>query len=510
MAGREMTGRQLALLAMALVFVVSLPAALLPITTGVSFRQAQTAMLTANYADSGFHLSGLYSDVCGPGKPTLVYELPILNFLAGLGYRATGANVLFGKLFAMLFGVAAAGLLALLAHRHLPPRVAKASVLFYAATPIVAVMTGAYQPDALGMAFMAGALLALSHWRETGRTALFSLFAVLVCLAACMKFTFIVPFIPLLLAMLFGRSARRVGAREVCIAVVLAIVPFLAWVKLRSAYASYASVEGDKLMAQFLIGDLKRFLLPGTYAVIIKGALLAVLGLGGWFLGAAGLPRKVGPSMLLALGIPIFYVIVPTVAYQEYYLLAAAPAFALLMADGWMRLASAGRALRSVAWGLVGLFVAGSAFCLVRYLLPEEPSDRAAMSLVTHSKLGDLVVFCHTADGEGVMAGDWPVTAVLARRRGWVLNRKGDEKTFDAISQKVDEYAAQGARWLSVAEYSTADTPWARILRPGRKIVRRSPVTRQLMARYRVVDEGDQFVLMSLEPGTDAGVGRGQ
>lgn len=510
MAEQDLTARKLAVLAVVLALLVSLPAALLPITTGVSFRQAQTAMLTVNYADSGFHLRGLYSDVCGPGKPTLVYELPVLNFLAGLGYKATGANALFGKLFALLFGLASAGLFALLAHRHLPPRIARSSVLFFAGIPIVGILFGAYQPDSIGLAFMAGALLALSHWREAGRIPQFCLFAVLVCLAACIKFTFIVPFAPLLIAMLFGRAGRRVGAREIGVAVVLAIVPFLAWMKIRSGYASEASLEGSKLMAQFFIGDLKRFLAPGTYVLIVKGAALATLGLGGWLLAAAGLTRKMGPAFLLALGIPLFYVIVPTVAYQEYYLLAVAPALALLMARGWSRLADVGGVARMASMALVGLFVLGSALCLVRYLLPETAADAAANSILAHSKPGDLVVFTRTDAGKGVLAGDWPLTAVLSHRRGWVLNRMDDEKTMETLGPRIDSCAAQGARWLSVAEYSAADTPWARILRPGRKMARRSPITRQLMERYPVVEQGDQFVLMSLAPKSGDGAGKGQ
>jgi hypothetical protein len=419
-------------------------------------RQCLGAMLTKNFADKNFALSGMTLNIYGDGNPVMLQEFPFYYFLTGILYKSTGILVFWGKLLSLLASIGTLILLYRLFQKHYDSTVAFWGGLFFVICPIGLLMRTSYQPDSLGMLFVLVSLWLLDRWRESRRKSALIWFSLSLLIAGLLKFPLLIPFVPVIAVGFFFQSGRYRGPRlyEVIIPVLLFALPLVGWYGFALHYSSlYGIIEADKATSMFLIGDLGRFLSLSYYVrpiAFITVYTLAVAGLG---FVACGLFRARAREWLLLLGIPFYFVMIPTSAKQHYYLYAVLPAFALVFGLGadylWHR-------IRWVAGFLLILMLPVSLMASA-YLLRQDKVMMAAAAAVSDcSDKDQKVVAILTHDR--IYRSYTNVTELhfLAGRKGWVLPYAADDK----IAESLADYRNKGAEILVLTWYTPELEPW--------------------------------------------------
>src|SRR3954469_24390953 len=151
---------------MSVLVVLSLPDLVSPPISPTIFRQTQTYSQTVNFVAGGFSFDALTLDIDGPRPFHVAYEFPLYQALTGALFVLLGPGVFWGKLVSLV--AASFGLLLFLrlARDHFGERVAARAGIFLAISPITLLVSAAFQPDALALMLVGGAVFTLVRWRR--------------------------------------------------------------------------------------------------------------------------------------------------------------------------------------------------------------------------------------------------------------------------------------------------------------------------------------------------------
>jgi hypothetical protein len=483
--------------------LLSLPDLLSPPISPTISRQTQTYAQTAHFAESGFSFRGLATDIDGPRRYPVAYEFPLYQAGVGALFVAFGPRFLWGKAVSLV--AATVGLwLALQLFRELwDERIARRAGFFLATCPLTLALSTAFQPDALALAFEAGAMLALLRWSRESSTTKWLVFLMLFTSAALAKFTVLVPLVPVIGAVVLRRDGRwrKPMPAEIVCGLVMFVVPFLAWNLYRPSLMYPNSQAG--LTGMFFIGDLTRFLRPSFY---VKPAfILGAMGMcGAGVLWAAwGLQGLDPVGQALLVGALFYYVLIPTAADQTYYGLPVMPFFSLLMARGTRRIASSWAYHWQLAIAICWL--AGFGVAAPYALRHDNVSLAAAQAVGKASRRGDLLFVMNMHDRGVGIGGFNPTIVTLAERRGW--NVQFDSVDAETLRVQIEEHRRDGLRWI-VATWFTPDLdPWfaaflpasfSRCPRFNSQPVDGRAIARHMAEYYPVVVQGSNFAVLEV------------
>lgn len=491
----------------ALLVLVSLYDLLSPPINALIFRQTQTAMLTENFVRSGFRMSGLTVNIMGNVPALLVVEFPLYNAIVGALFALFGSPVFVGKVVSLASAVVTLLVLWRIAEELWGRRTAALAALFFVFTPEAMLVRTAFTPDAITLMFTLIGVFYMLQWRKRHglRTLLFWNISFLA--AGVMKFPTLVPFIPFCIyAALTTADADNVSFRwrvprigEVATFLIVFLAPFIGWFVYR-ADMIYEPWRGFAGWQNFLIGDLRRFTWPSYYPhPMFAFAAYAVCG-AGLVLLASALRGRGRMEVLMFAGIPLFYVMIPTVQYQHHYLYALAPWIAILMARGWEALPRTNRgkfARTAVATVYAAAFLVGSAYVLRH----DRVVIDAAAALEANSAPGNLTVGLLLHDRNYLGSEMHPELFYLSQRRGWNVGFAVDIPPT-SIDSVVEGFRAAGATRLVLTTYDSTLEPWFARWIPAS--LRRNPnydvgtVAADLHKHYRVIAGGRNYLVFSL------------
>ena len=492
----------------ALLFVLALPDLLSPPISPTILRQTQTYILTRHFGEAGFSLAGLYTDMNGPVPLHLVYEFPLYNFAVGLLFAVFGPAFFWGKLVSLIASITGLLILLHLLRTRWSESVAIRAGLFYVSCPIALLLAASFQPDAVAMVFMFGSLALLGRWQNGNGLGHWAWFCLLLLAAGLTKFPVLVPYVPLIVGAVLWRDRRWRIPRivELALAIAIFVVPFVGWYLYRARLMTPESLVGEQ--SAFLIGDLSRFLHAGFYVKpgFIVGAMVCCgVGLVPAAFGLRGLEPA---GRLLAAGVPLYFVVIPTAADQTYYAYPLVPIFALLLGRGLWRLEQFAPA-RHRGW-VRGLFaaawIAGLAV-VAPYTLRHDNVTLAAATAVRRVSGPDDLLFVMNMHDRGVGIGLLNSSIVtLAERRGW--NVRFEAPSVAVLLPQIEARRQAGARWLVATWYTQDLDPWftpflpasfSRCPRFADQPVDGHGLAEQLALHYPIVVQGLNFAVLRLE-----------
>jgi len=474
------------------------------------WRQAQTAMITDNYVREGFSLQGLYVGLKGNEKLMMAYEFPVYNFIVGLLFKVFNHNPFWGKLLSLV-----ASIVTLIFFYRLVKSISNNSMAFYASLffvllPIDVLMFAAFQPDALGVMFMMISLFILNKWRGTFSINLIIGFSVTLLLAGLCKFPILIPYMPIAILMYFFPTGkfRFPTIVELAIIAALFLIPFVSWYLYRVNLTDPVLLSKGFERKLFFIGDLSRFLSPGFY---VKPAMMLTLmvccGTGTiYFL--SGLRKISGVELALLVGIPLYYIIIPTVADQNYYLYYITPIVALFMAKGAHNTASylKKHQLAFIHYILTASFVFFSFFGINHVLRMDGVMEPLSGAVQQSTQPKDLVFVVPMHDRSMWVGGYNPSVVYCIKRNGWNIQhfQPGNFKnTIEEINSKRDE----GAKWLVITWYTEDLEPWYYFPFLPKEFTRKpafdsKAIADELKQQYPVHSSGNNFAILKLEKGS--------
>jgi 4-amino-4-deoxy-L-arabinose transferase-like glycosyltransferase len=489
-----------------LLAILSLPDLFSPPTSPTIFRQTQTYAQTVHFVDGGFAPSALAIDVDGPRPLTLVYEFPLYHAIVGTLFEAFRPSFFWGKLVSLIAALAALSIFVRLARETWGNTVAVWAGFFAASSPITLLMSTAFQPDMLALAFTALSIALLARWRLAPAMGLWLGSLVVLSLAVLTKFPIVVPFVPLLVMLALrstGGGWRAPAPLEIAAAIAIVAVPFVAWTMSRGTLMATSSFALESRM--FFIGDLTRFV---NAAVLLKLALIIgamAICIAGIPLALVGMTRTDSYLRALLAGALLYYVLIPTAAEQTYYALPVVPLLASLMAQGAVRLEHWTSPRRTRAAIVAGWF-AGFAIAAPYTLRHDDISLQAAQAVRANTQPGELIFVMNMHDRGVGIGGTNPSIITLAGRRGW--NVQFESADVDRLAAQIDARRADGVR-VGVATWFTPDLdPWfARFLpasfsrrpRVNGAPVDGSNIADRLSQRYRVANKGANYVVWKLK-----------
>jgi 4-amino-4-deoxy-L-arabinose transferase-like glycosyltransferase len=467
------------------------------------WRQAQTAMLTDNFMKEGFSLRGLYVGLNGHDRLMTVYEFPIYNFIVGLLFKLFGNNPFWGKLVS-LFGA----IITLVVFCRLVKSISNDLVVFYASLffifiPVNVLMFTSFQPDALGLMFLMLSIFILDKWRSTFKSVLIIGFSVCLLLCGLCKYPLLVPYIPLLILMYFFPKRRFRFPRPIELVSVffLFMVPFVSWYLYR-AYLTDPSLSGGESGA-FLFGDLSRFLSPGFYVRPSIMLVMLVLCGSGCIYFLSGLRKMFAIDIMLLIGIPLYFIVVPTVTDQYYYLYAIAPIAAFFMARGVDNTASYLKRHHAVSLS----YVLGVSFMLfsifgITYVLRMDRVILPASESIRQVSAPDDLIFVVNMHDRGVgVGGHNPAVVYFTGRNGWNI-QDFTPQNFENIITQINSKRDEGAKWLVVTWYTPDLEPWYSKFLPKEfnRLLKfdSKNIADKLKMCYPVVRSGDNYVILKL------------
>ena len=436
-----------------------------PIASKTIFRQTHTAMLTDNFVKEGFSLNGLYLNIFGNEKLLMIYEFPAYNFVVGILYSIFRSDPFWGKVVSIISALLAMILFVEITRRRYGYSVGLISGLFFILSPIGLMMYSSFQPDTFSMLFVILSLWFLYKWHETKTTVNFTYFSVALLIAGLVKYPIVVPFLPLITLAYFVDKLKFkiMDYKYFIIFIVIFIIPLVSWYVYSRAYLTDLGRSSSIIDGRFLIGDLTRFFSLSYYKKILFTIPIMSLSGVGCIYFILGLKKiDVTQGALLA-GIPFYFIFIPTVRDQWYYLLPCAPIFALFMAKGinlMMRWPS--------SWGKnialstsTALFLIGFVSCVSYELKRDYVSWESAKSLRQISNSDDLAFFINTHDRGAGIGGQNPTLSYLSQRKGWnVQYGSFDWFKLEYILNQIKQCKNKGAKWVVITFYSEDLEPW--------------------------------------------------
>lgn len=454
-------------------------------------RQADVATIARNFYEKDPNILWPQVNWRADAPNYVESSLPLVPWLAALGYRLTGEQPWVGRaivvLFAMLGVVATFGLVSL----YWGQVAGFFAALFLALSPLAIYFGRALIDDTASMALAVAGLWGIAIWAHTGSRRALVLGAVAVALAALVKVVALYIYFPVL-AVLWDRWRWQALRRPAAWAIVLLpLVPILAWY-------GWAHVLGERYLTFGLGG--KASTEPGTYAAaskwgspdfVLRWDFLEKIGRRVWrevvtppgalavLAGLVDFVRRRRPGRLvfgsLALGVLVYVTVTGRAQwYHNYYQLpiaaAVAPFAGLGLGWAWQLSIRAGTtaggqsrrwpAGRWITLGWIVLVAAFSAQKLPTYyndwqgwIVPEAafveritaPDDR----VITVTMEGDTTLLYHL------------------HRPGWVVDFTNPE----AVAQ-IPQHIASGARLLILQDLTypeaegLTDQPWVQGLEP--------------------------------------------
>ena len=453
----------LAAAAVAALFAVRLTDLAGPVKEPGAWRQLDAVFTIRAFAREGIDF--LQPPVAWLGtKGVALFGFPIAEALSSISLRLAGGGLAAPRIVFLLFFAVALVSVHSIARRLGGRTRARWVLLAGLALPAGIAYSRAILPDATGLAFATGAAAAFLAGLVRRRLAPFAVGVSLLSLALVVKPAFVVPFVPLLVAVAFRRRTRRFAARS-AVLLVLPIAAFLWWQgHVETArketvepllYAGAArpvnvlarsvgwSVPRLQTLPWLRVGEsvVRDVTSPGLLAAALLGGLLA-------------LSRAWRLHALLAFGAVLYVgLFLPACARHEWELLALLPVVALLAGEGlaWVfRSASPGTPppLRVVAVAGAGFVLLGGVIAAARAVQPVDPAvSRAGEAIAAFSSPSELVVVSW-GDRDG-----WnPYLLVAADRRGWSVPE-------EALSEDLLQIlVAKGATKLAVLSAAPAPT----------------------------------------------------
>ncbi len=473
-----------------------------PPITPVITRQTQTAMLTENFAKEGFSLKGLYLNLRGNGRVVVANEFPIYNFITGLFFLFFKNTVFWGKLISLTAACISLLCLFRLIRKLFGEKIAIYSTFFFILSPIGILMNASVQPDSLGLMFLLIALVILLDWKEKQRTSTLLLFSITLLLSGLSKFPLIVPYLPVIAAaFLYHKGKLRLPRlKEIIIILAFFVLPFIAWYLYRGHLTDPAYSRGE--FAYFFIGDLRRFLSPDYYIKpFFSIAALVWCGMGLLFF-ISGLKKLSLLEALLLIGIPFYFVIVPTVRDQYYYMYPTIPIFALLMGRGFHNLTEYCKRRNSLPLIYMCTFIFFLGFIIaVTYVMRQDKiSWEAAKAIKRFSLPTDLVATITIHDrGQGIGLFN-PSILYLSNRKGWSIPVTST-KLKDTANQ-LEMIHKNGASLLVITWYTPDLELWTSKFLPLN--LHRNPGVdgkaffEGLQKKYLVIYKSNNYALLDL------------
>jgi len=468
------------------------------------FRQTQTAMLTENFVKEGFSLSGLYLGLKGNDKCMLVLEFPIYNFVVGLLFYIFNHNPFWGKIVSLMSSVFTLVVFYRLIKSTFDDSIAFYSALFFILTPVGILMYTSFQPDALGLMFMMCAIFLLNQWRFSLKIRTIALFSISLLFCGLCKFPLLVPYIPICALMFFFPKGKFRFPKflEIIIIAVLFLLPFVFWYLYRAHITDPSLVGGET--SAFLIGDLGRFLSLNYYfKPSIMLIMLTFCVIGTLYLGI-GFHRVSFKEIALIMGIPLYFVVVPTVSDQYYYLLAIVPITALFMGRGFKLALDYFKYHRVTFIGhtLFACYLMFFAFGVTYVLRMDNVILPASEAMQQVSKPDDLIFVVMMHDRGNSAPGN-PTVTYFTKRNGWNVQKFNPKNLSETITE-IEDKKKQGSKWLFVTWYTSDVEPWYSPILPKRfkrKLDFDSEaIADELKRRYPVARSGKNFAILSLVP----------
>lgn len=426
-------------------------------------RQTQTAMLTENFVKEGFKIKGLYLNIFGTQKPVMALEFPVYNSIVGLFFKVFGFNLFWGKLVSFLSSVISLVCICRLLKDAYNDRVAILGGLFFILSPLGMMLRTAFQPDSIALMFILLSLVALREWHYKRSVSSLFFFSISLLLGGLAKYPVIVPFMPLMSLAFFTRNDRLrfPGFTAIAMIALFFVLPFISWYLYRGQITDPCIEKFD--LSMFLIGDLKRFFslfyyINPTYSIVLLGCsgvgvLFFVFGL-----------RNLSPvDKALLFGIPFYFIIIPTVKDQHYYLFACTPVFAFFMAKGWLALLEVckNRQLMLTKNVLFILFVACFSFLSLyaTVLRNDRVMVNSARTLNSLSKPDDLVFAVTMHNRTAIFGGINSTFFYFAKRKGWNVDlglfKQLDQNILEKIKNQAEAKRKEGAKWMIITWYTS-------------------------------------------------------
>lgn len=467
------------------------------------WRQAQTAMLTDNFVNAGFSLQGLYVGLKGHDKFMMAFEFPIYNSIVGLFFMLFNHNPFWGKLVSLFSAI-----ITLIIFYYLVKSITSNSIAFYASLfliilPIDVLIFTSFQPDALGVMFAILSIYILNKWRSTFQIELFIFFSISLLLCGLCKFPILVPYIPIIILMYIfpKKNFRFPRAIELISITILFIIPFVFWYLYRSQLTDPIMVGNESL--SFLFGNLSRFLSISFYLRPAIMLIMLVFCGTGLFYFSSGLRMISAVDLTLLLGIPFYYIVVPTVADQYYYLYPIAPIVTYFMGKGFNDSISFFKFQHMVFvnYLLFTFFLLFSLFGIIYVLRMDKVILPASESLRQISNPDDLIFVINMHDRGVGVGGNNPSVVYFSNRKGWNI-RNFNPNNFETIISQINSKRAEGAKWLFVSWYTADLEPWYSPFLPNN--FKRKPffdskrIANELMRLYPVARESSNYAIMKL------------
>jgi hypothetical protein len=431
-------------------------------TAPTILRQAHTAMLTENFVREGFSLNGLYLNIHGNAKPIAALEFPVYNFIVGLAFKVFNFSPFWGKLVSLAASVITLLCLCRLGQKYFGDAIALFSGLFFILSPLSMMMVTAFQPDAMALMFVLIALLFLDSWRESRSPVKLVLSSAALLLGGLAKYPLMVPYVPLMVGAFFfpENRFRAPKLKEIIIISILFAAPCIAWYTYRGTitHPDFGNPAIERSM--FLVGDLSRFLSLEFYLIpAYTLAILACSGIG-FFFFIMGV-RKISPIRItLLMGIPFYFLIIPTTSVQHYYFFSCTPIVALFMADGFFTFINYCNQKRLVIVKLGGCAVFAAAFLAIGIYVTMLRQDtvmwQAAQATKKISAPGDLIFVMNMHNRTTGFGGNNPTLFYLAGRKGWNIS---SSFTLESSLQQIRTRRSQGAGWAVITWYSPVLEP---------------------------------------------------
>ncbi|MGV8124351.1 MAG: ArnT family glycosyltransferase [Candidatus Xenobiia bacterium LiM19] len=469
-----------------------------PISRSI-FRQTQTAMITENFARDNFSFKGLYLNLQGNDKLMVAFEFPVYNFIVGLFFKVFGENPFWGKLVSFCASLVSLLIIISLINYYYGNRIALLSGLFYVLSPIGVVMNTSIQPDAIGVMFLLLSLYCLHLWKKDFCFKYFVLFTLSLIISGLSKYPLMVPYIPMIAYTVLVDKGRLRTPRlkEVIVFIVLFILPLFSWYLYRGTLTDPSYSGGE--LESFFIGNLTRFLHTGYYIKPFFAITAMILCCSGVVFFITGMSKLKVPELVLILGLPFFFIVIPTVAGQYYYLYPTLPIFALFMAKGFSTFLEFCKSIwmKVLAYSICVVYLTFFGIGIVYLLQHDTVTYDAAITLKKVSRPGDLVFSMNMHDSGNSIGGFFPAMFYLSNRKGWNV------KSLDTIKDQIEEARSKGAQWLVITWFTPDLEKWFAPFVPAS--LRRKPaidglkIYEDLRKYYTVEEEHKNFAILKLQ-----------
>lgn len=435
-----------------------------PFTEPAAYGRSTTnAVIARNFYEHGFRFFYPQLDF-GPPPGYVGFELPLVGYLAAIGYLLAGVQDWVGRLVCALFGLGTTVVvyhIARVLYRSPAAWVGAATVVVL--SPMFTFFSRTFQSDASMIFFACAALLALLRWRERGGVRL----AVLACAAAAVAMVLKPSSLVLMPALLVviatsGRDRWAGLAVALCAVVGASVVGYYLHAhainqyhdQLGLAVVARRATVGRMLDLSYelqIVKDVVQTITPAGVLLLVPGLYLALRRREWWFLGA---------WVFGALCLDVAFN--EAVSHHEYYQLIWLPAAALLAAlvvehvagSGW--LAPGRRRLTGIAVAAVMLALAAVLevrFLAVRYQFPESARRRleagrfAAATVPPGALLAaegiDVLYYAHRRGRPYERTDRQPVEVAELRRL------TGEGAAYLVSSQGDRPFSAEALRWLA-------------------------------------------------------------